>query len=257
MDFFYNKYDDIARDWFNKRNKPWNFFLEFLLELEHKYETENPINGICCDLGCGTGRHTELLSIKSDLYIGTDLSHDMLIIAKENQINKEICFIQQWICCDIEHLPFRQKSITCIISIAVIHHILTEEKRKIVLKDISSILKKPGNLIISVWSAETGKNAQKVKEINDKIIKSGINYVEHIFKDYNNDILLLKLRKNDIFLPWRISKKNGEIIEIPRIYHLFSNEELKIFEVDFKLKLKSIIGNEKSGENFFLYLKKP
>ncbi|MBD3353620.1 MAG: methyltransferase domain-containing protein, partial [Candidatus Lokiarchaeota archaeon] len=131
---FITDYDDIAINYNHKRRKPWKYFLDFLEEL-NQLEIGTTLNtgGIVCDLGCGTGRHTQIILSKSDVYIGIDLSFKMLEIAKSN-LEKTIkikSVNSNWVACDVENLPFRENSFSNIYSIAVIHHIISKKHRQL------------------------------------------------------------------------------------------------------------------------------
>ena len=56
--------------------------------------------------------------------------------------------------CDNLALPFRDSSIDAVLSIAVIHHIATAERRVHALRELSRILKVGGRVMISVWAFE-------------------------------------------------------------------------------------------------------
>ncbi len=51
-------------------------------------------------------------------------------------------------------LPFRDSSMDAVLSIAVIHHIATAERRVHALKELSRVLKVGGRVMISVWAFE-------------------------------------------------------------------------------------------------------
>lgn len=51
-------------------------------------------------------------------------------------------------------LPFRDDSLDAVISIAVVHHFATTERRICALQELARVLKIGGRLIISVWAME-------------------------------------------------------------------------------------------------------
>lgn len=51
-------------------------------------------------------------------------------------------------------LPFRDESFDAALSIAVIHHFATTERRVRALRELARILKIGGRLMISVWAME-------------------------------------------------------------------------------------------------------
>lgn len=51
-------------------------------------------------------------------------------------------------------LPFRDESLDAVLSIAVVHHLATTERRVCALRELARVLRIGGRLIISVWAME-------------------------------------------------------------------------------------------------------
>ena len=93
-------------------------------------------------------------------------------------------------------LPFRSESVDAALSIAVIHHIATAERRVRALRELSRVLRVGGRVIISVWAMEQrhrkvtqvgkygGLTFESSNRISDKIGKrihmSGLTYVSEV-----------------------------------------------------------------------------
>lgn len=56
--------------------------------------------------------------------------------------------------CDNLSLPFRDESFDAVLSVAVVHHFATTERRVCALRELARILRIGGRLIISVWAME-------------------------------------------------------------------------------------------------------
>ena len=56
--------------------------------------------------------------------------------------------------CDNLALPYRDESIDALLSIAVIHHIATAERRVHALRELARVLRVGGRVMISVWAME-------------------------------------------------------------------------------------------------------
>ena len=56
--------------------------------------------------------------------------------------------------CDNLELPFRDESFDAVLSLAVVHHFATTERRVNALRELSRILRIGGRVIISVWALE-------------------------------------------------------------------------------------------------------
>ena len=82
-------------------------------------------------LGCGSGKY---LGINPVIFnIGSDRCHALAQMAREKE--HEVMF------CDNLALPFRDSSIDAVLSIAVIHHIATAERRVHALRELSRVLR--------------------------------------------------------------------------------------------------------------------
>lgn len=64
--------------------------------------------------------------------------------------------------CDNLSLPFRDESFDAVLSIAVVHHFSTTERRVRAIKELARVLRIGGRLIISVWAME-----QKHRKVRD------------------------------------------------------------------------------------------
>jgi ubiquinone/menaquinone biosynthesis C-methylase UbiE len=75
------------------------------------------------DIPCGTGKMTELLSKKYRLYIGVDMSYEMM-----QQINsyEKLAFIQA----DGSSMPFIADAVDLIVSLRLIHRLPAEKKHQ-------------------------------------------------------------------------------------------------------------------------------
>lgn len=51
-------------------------------------------------------------------------------------------------------LPFRDESLDAVVSIAVVHHLATTERRIRALRELARVLRIGGRIIISVWAME-------------------------------------------------------------------------------------------------------
>lgn len=56
--------------------------------------------------------------------------------------------------CDNLALPFREESFDAVLSIAVVHHFATTERKVHALKELARVLRIGGRLVISVWAME-------------------------------------------------------------------------------------------------------
>ncbi|KYN14939.1 Putative methyltransferase KIAA1456 [Trachymyrmex cornetzi] len=118
------------------QSKHWPRVYQFLQELEP--------GALVCDIGCGNGKY---LSVNHSVFkIGVDRCKRFTDIAREKE--------NEVLICDNLALPFREESFDAVLSIAVVHHFATTERRVHALKELARVLRIGGRLVISVWAME-------------------------------------------------------------------------------------------------------
>lgn len=118
------------------QNKHWPRVYQFLQDLEP--------GALVCDIGCGNGKY---LSVNHSVFkIGVDRCKRFTDIAREKE--------NEVLICDNLALPFREESFDAVLSIAVVHHFATTERRVHALKELARVLRIGGRLVISVWAME-------------------------------------------------------------------------------------------------------
>lgn len=142
---FYNK---KAKVFSNLRLKPWPFAAKFIKERLTPDE-------LILDAGCGNGR----FFIRPNT-IGLDYSEPLL---KEASTRPNAGLIRG----DVHALPFRDGTFDAVLSIAVLHHVSTAERRLTALCEARRVLKKGGRLLIYVWHKEAAKHIGKFRPIGE------------------------------------------------------------------------------------------
>ena len=131
-----NVYSEIADHFDKTRYHTWPKIKDFVMSLKK--------NTLIYDIGCGNGRN---MKIRNDcIFIGCDNNEELLIQAKNKDLN---CFYG-----DNLALPFTDDCAEAVLSIAVIHHFSTYERRLTALSELFRILKKGGLILIYVWAYE-------------------------------------------------------------------------------------------------------
>ena len=170
--FVKNIYSNIAEHFDKTRYHTWPKIQDFINSLN--------TNSKIYDIGCGNGRN---MNLRDDCdFIGCDNNQELLSQAKNKKLE---CFYG-----DNLALPFEDECADAVISIAVIHHFSTKERRIKALSEIFRILKKGGYILIYVWAYEQDK-----------------------FKNYEKNAMV----------EWN-NQKNNETLK--RYYYLFSRYEL-------------------------------
>lgn len=188
-------YEQIANHFSQTRYKPWPIVNDFLVGIAP--------GSVGLDVGCGNGKY---LTVNRDVFIvGSDHSTNLAKIAKQHQPHDAIV-------ADNLALPHGGGSdggrFDFAISIAVIHHLSTPERRVEAIEKILECLKPEGQVLIYVWALEQKTSRRGWDEGHEQ----------------------------DVMVPWvmRTPKQkleNGEVIEgtettYQRYYHLYKSGEL-------------------------------
>lgn len=213
-------YDLIADEFSVTRQEIWPE-LNFLFE-DYLTEGEKIL-----DLGCGNGRWFKLFQKKKIDYVGVDFSEELIKIAQRNYPQAKFQTA------DVLKLPFPDKYFNKIYSIAVLHHIPSEELRLKSLKEVKRVLNPGGILILTTW------------KFHDK---------KEYFLLFKYTILKLIGKSNldfkDVFESW--GKK------IKRYYHFFSERELVGLakKTGFEIKKNGVVKNKRGNrQNIYLVAK--
>lgn len=171
--YVHDIYNQIS-DHFNvTRFLPWPKVRDFLISLSP--------DSLMIEVGCGNGKN---LGISPGKSIGCDICPKLLEIAK----NKG----HDVVCCDALNLSYKNNIADAVISIAVIHHLTTHERRLKAIQEMLRILKPNGQMLIYVWA-----------------------------KEYNNNHNFIT---GDCFVGWTNNKEDNK--DYKRYYHFFEKEEL-------------------------------
>ncbi|KAK5132353.1 hypothetical protein LTR08_009188 [Meristemomyces frigidus] len=136
-------YEQIASHFSSTRYKPWPIIERFLKDL--------PNGSVGLDVGCGNGKY---LAINPSIYIvGSDRSTNLTGIAS---------------LADILDLPHPLHAFDFAISIAVVHHLSTPERRVQAIKSMLDTLKPDGKALIYVWALEQESSRRGWTEQDDQ-----------------------------------------------------------------------------------------
>ncbi|KAG0015382.1 tRNA methyltransferase, has a role in tRNA modification [Podila clonocystis] len=157
--YVHSVYQVIAPHFSATRYKPWPVVEEFL--------TTMPAGYIGADVGCGNGKY---IGVNPKLFmVGSDRSSNLISICGERGHEAMVA--------DGLALPYRSEFFDFAISIAVIHHFISPERRVAAIEEILRVVRVQGRILIFVWALEqTGK------------------------RDFDKDV-------QDVFVPWAMPKK--------------------------------------------------
>lgn len=155
QEYVHRVYEEIAGHFSSTRHTPWPQIVEFLKAL--------PSGSLVADIGCGNGKY---LGINKELYmIGCDRSQNLVDICRERQFQAFVC--------DALAVPIRSGSCDACISIAVIHHFATAERRVAALQELVRLLRPGGKALVYVWAMEQEYKEKKSKYLRENRIGQG------------------------------------------------------------------------------------
>jgi ubiquinone/menaquinone biosynthesis C-methylase UbiE len=191
--YVHDTYNQIANHFSATRYNPWPKVVEFL----QNFGSET----VMVDVGCGNGKN---LGIAQGRNIGCDICPNLLQIAKDKGYEVVLC--------DALNLPFTDKFADAVISIAVVHHFTTEERRQKAIQEMIRIAKPNGKILIYVWADDKKGNTgdyfvgweKKEKNTNHK-------RYYHFFKEDELEKLCLDCGKCEIETAY-FDKENWAVI---------------------------------------------
>ncbi|XP_078043753.1 tRNA (carboxymethyluridine(34)-5-O)-methyltransferase alkbh8 [Augochlora pura] len=207
--YVHNVYENISNHFNETRHKQWPNVLKFLQSL-------NP-GDILLDVGCGNGKY--LQEQENIFKVGCDRSQNLMKICYKKKFE---VFLS-----DCLHLPYRNNSIDAAISIAVIHHLSTHERRKQAIAELARLLRPNGKCLIYVWAKEQEKDTTQTAYLKYNTNKKD-NTPSCVQKLTEYGVILpvhenrTKFMSTDMLVPWK-RKEGGNFL---RYYHVFEEGEL-------------------------------
>lgn len=144
-------YEQIASHFSSTRYKPWPIISKFLQDRPH--------GSIGVDIGCGNGKY---LTVNHNIFIvGSDRSANLVGIASKHQPHSVVV-------ADILDLPHPKASFDFAISIAVVHHLSTTQRRVEALRSSLAVLKDDAPALFYVWALEQESSRRGWSEGDDQ-----------------------------------------------------------------------------------------
>jgi ubiquinone/menaquinone biosynthesis C-methylase UbiE len=88
-----------------------------------------------------------------------------------------VAFLQVLLCDNLS-LPFRDESFDAVLSVAVVHHFATTERRVGALRELARVLRIGGRLIITVWAMK-----QRHRKVNRQKFTAQVRNAPDIFTE--------------------------------------------------------------------------
>ncbi|CAL8146739.1 unnamed protein product [Orchesella dallaii] len=213
-DLVHKVYEDIAEHFIETRHRPWPKVKEFV---------KNLIPGDrLLDIGCANGKY---FRINHDiLEVGMDMCTGFLMTcrAKGNNVVQANGLF----------LPFQDSYFESVISIAVLHHISTKERRMRFMSEILRVMVPGGIGLIYVWAKDQSVEqtqstwSKRQRERNsynppDSCVDLVSDYLFLPVHDRDNEF-----SHNDMLVPW-VNHQEKKYAVRHRYYHVFNEGELE------------------------------
>jgi len=218
----HNVYNEIGNHFSETRHSAWPNVENFILSLKE--------GSVLLDVGCGNGKY---LNINDKITkFGCDRSDTLLQVCSQRNF--------QVFQCDCLQIPVINDSFDACISIAVIHHLATHERRAQAIKEILRVLRKNGQALIYVWAKDQQKDNKKTRYLlqhQSKNTEKDNKLPEIATLNIDGEKIELPVHKNrtqfkssNMLVTWKLKQK-----EIPeeqhkvflRYYHVFEDDELE------------------------------
>ncbi|SFL07773.1 Methyltransferase domain-containing protein [Halogranum rubrum] len=136
-------YDRIAAHFASTREYAWP-------EVETFVDEWGTARQRALDLGCGNGRHAELLADHVQRVVGLDLSRGLLTEAQTRATERG--FAVDLVHGDAACLPFVDDGFDLAVYVATLHHLQSRDARVASLSELARVLTPEGRAVVSVWS---------------------------------------------------------------------------------------------------------
>lgn len=160
-------YDAIAPHFSATRHKPWPRVARFL--------NEQPVGSIGLDVGCGNGRY---MAVNPHIHLlGSDRSAALVRLARSPprgpggggggdaatpRPSTDV------LVADGLDLPYRASSVDFVISIAVVHHLSTRERRRAAVASLLRCARPGAPVLVYVWALEQAGSRRGWSEGSDQ-----------------------------------------------------------------------------------------
>ncbi|OYR39010.1 SAM-dependent methyltransferase [Halorubrum sp. Ib24] len=136
-------YDRIAAHFAKTREYAWP-------EVESFLEGRSATRAL--DVGCGNGRHAELLAARAESVVGIDLSRALLREAATRARERDFADALDLVHGDAAALPIADDAVGLATYVATLHHLSPHAARVRSLDELARVLAPGGVALVSAWS---------------------------------------------------------------------------------------------------------
>jgi ubiquinone/menaquinone biosynthesis C-methylase UbiE len=175
-----------------------------------------PNGGVVLDVGCFIGEKLwQLKDNKNYLGVGIDIAVESLIAASE--IDK---YGHKFIAADLEHLPFKDNSVDCVLIFDVIEHLSDQEKG---FAEVSRVLKPGGTFLLHIPIKDNDFSLFWLKQ---KLVPNAA-MKDYLDVGHTPERMLTTEQIKDYLIKYKMDK-SWEIFYNSFFVHFFDREMMKI-----------------------------
>ena len=151
-DLVHSFYDTIATHFSHTRHSPW--------PRVEAYVTSLPSGCRVLDVGCGNGKY---MGVNPSLrMIGCDISERLVAICRQKGFEAEVG--------DCQLLRWPDGEFDCVICVALMHHLSSEERRLQALREMLRVLRVGGELLVTAWAQEQEGDSRRRFDTQDVLV---------------------------------------------------------------------------------------
>lgn len=196
-------YDRIADHFASTRAYAWPEVESFVTAV-----ADHEGLGQALDLGCGNGRHTELLAEYGADAIGVDVSRGLLSAAATRR--RDHGFAAALVQGDAATLPFADATFDQIVYVATLHHLRPEATRRQSLAELGRLLQPGGLGLVSAWSTAHDRfDAETSFDTTVAWTLPGGETVDRFYHIYDPDAFRAALNAVDAIEPLTVTVSSG------------------------------------------------
>ncbi|XP_021928885.1 alkylated DNA repair protein alkB homolog 8 isoform X2 [Zootermopsis nevadensis] len=228
-------YEEIANHFSHTRHKPWPNVVSFVQSL--------PFGSLLVDVGCGNGKY---FGKKTGIFeIGCDHSVGLADVCRDRGF--------EVFNCNCLSLPLKSEIAEGCLSIAVLHHLATKERRLRAVEEMVRILLPGGKALIYVWAKEQERyktqssylkqDRKNRKKVCDSELKHGqqhsdaskskdttSNKASSQFPSLPIHTNRTQFQHQDLLVPWKLKVAGkAELDKTTEASHLESSQEVPTF----------------------------
>jgi ubiquinone/menaquinone biosynthesis C-methylase UbiE len=148
-------YDRIAEGFAATREYAWPEVVRFVEDA-----TDDRRVPLALDVGCGNGRHSELLADHAARVVGVDASRSLLALSQRRARDRGWAGRFAPVVADAARLPLGDGRVDVAVYVATLHHLPTRETRVRSLRELGRVLAPDGQALVSAWSTEHDRFAE-------------------------------------------------------------------------------------------------